>query len=85
MREKYMEAFYACGDFIILLLLIIILLYIGFLIKTDSKCTDGKEHDWKFTINSKGRTGDLGFGIKASWNVDHYRCTKCGQEKEIEL
>ena len=79
-----METFYNYGDLIILALLIIIILYIGVLVKINTKCTDGKEHNWKFTINSKGRTGDLGFGIKASWNIDHYRCTKCGQEKEIE-
>ncbi len=78
------EILFSYGDFIIILLLIIILLYIGFLIKIDRKCTDGKEHSWKFIINSKGRTGDLGFGIKASWDVDHYRCSKCGNEKEIE-
>lgn len=79
-----MEILYTYGDFIILLLLIIILLYIGFLIKINTKCKDKKEHDWKFTINSKGKTGDLGFGIRASWDVDHYKCTKCGEEKEIE-
>ena len=79
-----MEVFYHYGDFIILLLLITILLCIGVLINSNSKCTDKKEHDWKFTFNSKGRTGDLGFSIRASWDVDHYRCTKCGEEKEIE-
>jgi hypothetical protein len=78
------EILFSYGDFIVLFLMLIIVLYIMFLIKIKSSCIDGKEHDFKFTINSKGRTGDLGFGIKASWNTNHYRCTKCGQEKEIE-
>ena len=59
-------------------------LYIDWRFKEHDKCIDNKEHDWKFYCNSKGRTGDLGFGISGSWDIDYYRCSKCRKEKEVE-
>jgi len=63
---------------------IFIFYYVAWRLAEPSKCSDGKEHDWKFDCNSKGRTGDLGFGIRGSWDIDYYRCSKCRKEKEVE-
>lgn len=48
------------------------------------KCLKGEKHDWRFDYTSKGRTGDLGFGIRGYWEIDYYRCYKCRKTKEIE-
>lgn len=59
--------------------------YLDFIIKKKIECKKGEKHEWKFYCNSKGTTGDLGFGIKNSWNINHYRCSKCGKSKEEEI
>jgi len=76
-----MEILFASMVFIVLILLVI---YVFSFDDTPSKCSDGKEHDWKFDFKSKGSTGDLGFGIRGSWDIDYYRCSKCRKEKEVE-
>jgi len=55
------------------------------IIKEDEKCTDNKGHNWEFEFKSKGSTGDLGFGISSSWEIDYYKCYKCGKEKTEEI
>lgn len=79
---------YLQGDFLLLVGLIIFMLIGGLLLEiyfwSERKCKDGKTHDWRFLYNSKGKTGDLGFGFKAYWDVDYYKCTKCGKKKEEE-
>lgn len=75
-----------------IILLVIVLItffgicfYIDRITSTSFKCFNKEEHDWKFTGNSRGNTGDLGFGIKGYWNVNYYRCSKCGKTKEKEI
>lgn len=75
-------------DIVILLFLAVIFIYclcVNKEMKEKNACIKGKTHDWVFQCNSKGTTGDLGFGIKNSWNINHYRCSKCGKHKEEEL
>ena len=80
-----MENFiYQYGNFIIIILFAVVMLFIMKLVKVNNKCIDGGEHDWKFDSKNTGKTGDLGFGIRASWDIDYYRYSKCKQEKEVE-
>lgn len=70
---------------IVVSIFIIMGFYIDWTITKSLKCKKGEEHNWVFICNSKGNTGDLGFGIKGSWNINHYRCSNCGKEKEEEI
>ena len=74
---------------IVLFLCFAVFVYIYFLIRKivkveEIKCINKEEHNWKFSSNRKGDTGDLGFGIKGFWDIDEYHCTKCWKTKEIE-
>lgn len=55
------------------------------IMKKQNACINNAPHDWIFQCHSKGDTGDLGFGIKGFWDIKHYRCSKCGKNKEEEL
>jgi hypothetical protein len=72
-------------DLALLITIIFLILSWVYIPDRDDRCTDGKNHDWCFLRNSKGKTSDLGFGIKASWNINYYRCFKCNKEKEEEI
>jgi hypothetical protein len=71
-----------------LLIIIIIWLLIEYVFWKENKkfnrCVKNKTHNFEFSHNSRGNTGDLGFGIKGFWNVDYYKCSNCGKEKKIE-
>lgn len=66
------------------ILITFIILYCNYLERKYNRCIDKLGHIWSFTSNSKGSTGDLGFGIRNNWDIDYYYCTKCGKEKEVE-
>jgi len=67
-------------------LILFIISIIGIFISLkEEPCIKNKTHDWYFNYNSKGRTGDLGFGIRGSWNINYYKCRNCGKEKEEEI
>jgi hypothetical protein len=79
MKEKIMFGIFAIGVFMFCYF------YLDYIIKKKLECKKGEKHEWVFRCNSKGITGDLGFGIKNPWNINHYSCGKCGKSKEDEI
>ena len=63
----------------------ILLIYWGIEREKERYCLEGEKHNWEFDKKQSGTTGDLGFGINAYWEVDYYKCSKCGKTREDRI